>query len=301
MATEGSACAKATAAAAKDPAEKQKLAALGKKAMQEGLAKKWAQKQAGNSAEIRKGIQAEIKQAAPSAKNAVPKLESKVNPAEVKSFTEQQVAKSGAKPETPEFKKEAKQQYAAASGAAEKAAAEKTVKIETEKSKLFSEPSSPFGITKHADITPQEAAAVGSYKGSGYIAINKSLYETGTPHPYVAQLDSAIAKHALNHDATLYRGVKGGYASRIKGLKVGDTFTNHGYSSSSSSPKISTNFAGKQGVLLKIDAKAGQAGYPYGFHDSEKEYVLPRGLKYKVKSIEKSATGPAVVSVEIVK
>jgi hypothetical protein len=196
----------------------------------------------------------------------------------------QQVAETtGLTPVTPGFQKTAKKLYQTAAKQTEALTSQANTKIEQKQSSLYS---GPFGIVKHAEITPEEASAITHYKGSGYIPINKSLYQGGPQPSSIAQLDQAIAKHTLVQDMILWRGIKGNQAAHLKTLNVGDTFGNKGFSSTSSTHTVSRGFASSGGVLIKIEAKAGQKGYPYGFHDTEKEYLLPRGLKYRVKSIQ---------------
>ncbi len=59
-------------------------------------------------------------------------------------------------------------------------------------------------------------------------------------------------------------------------------------------------FANKEGVLFKINAPKGTNAYSYG-DSGEKEYLLPRNTKYKVKKIAKDTGQIPVIEVDVIK
>ena len=138
---------------------------------------------------------------------------------------------------------------------------------------------------------------MGWYKGPG-AQLNEAHYTKAVLSEHYKKmtkgLDSVIAKHTIDQDTVLYRGLHdkpgNAYASLLAQKGVGETFTNLGYSSATSGLNTSKAFGseyGGTGTLLIIDAPAGQAGYPYGFNDSEKEFLLPRGMTFQIN--EKAA------------
>lgn len=277
---------------ATDPAEKQKLIALSKKITQQKKAQSAVSQSMGASES------SALKTVTPPKPGTSSPPQYKPEQWQIKSATEKMIGETGVKTKTPEYKPVAKESYKQVQTEAEKQTEATNAKIEQKKSNTYS---APFGIKKMGEVSTEEGSAISNYKGSGYVPINKSLYMGNVPHQHVQAIDSAIAKHALEADTTLWRGVTGQYAEQLKTKAVGDVISNKGYSSSSSASKVSRSFAGKGGVLIKIDAKAGQAGYPYGFQDAEKEYLLPRNLKFKISKIEKDEAGIPNITVEIIK
>jgi hypothetical protein len=199
----------------------------------------------------------------------------------VKSQTQAASTAGGAQAGSAEFKKQAKEGYKLSTAAEAKAKHEAIV------AEITNQDPKPFNITKHSAIEPHEAEAISSYKGSGYSTLNSYLYENGgkvAAHhaAKVKAIDSAIQKHTLNEDQVLYRGIKGSIADKLKALGPGDSWTAHGFNSTSSGFQTPNSFAGNNGVILRIEAKAGQKAYPFGFADYEKEILLPRGVNFKV-------------------
>jgi len=84
----------------------------------------------------------------------------------------------------------------------------------------------------------------------------------------------------------VYRGIEG-----LHGLKVGSRIVEKGFLSVSTSQELAANFAGTSDpVLLRIQAKG-----PYINMGTEKELILPRGLRLGVTKVShetiKSSTG----------
>lgn len=234
------------------------------------------------------------------------------------TFVAQQAIQAATAPVgTPQFKKQATTAYKSATKAyttaQEQAGIAAVQHIQVGKLKL----------QQVGQLSNDEAKAMFNYQTEvpsdpslHYKTINTAHYtdppKTLTPvqQAHVKQMDAAINKFRLKEDMTLYRGIKPGvYAQKIKAAKVGETIPGQGYNSASASLHVSNSF-GSGGVVMKIDAKAGQAGFPMGVsgsktHSSEGEYLLPRGLKFKVKSIDKITTSSGydikVVTVDIVK
>jgi len=184
-----------------------------------------------------------------------------------------------------------------------------------------SEPEDP----QQEDLSEKEQLAVSKYTGSAYKEINGYLngeFDQKSPPPEIEIIDNVISKNKLSEDMYLYRGIpipkNLSLARFLNMLNYGDKnsptiLENLGYSSTSSRMRIAETFVSKHGlaggVVLRINAKAGQNAFfvsgDVGI-DYEKEYILPRGTKYRVtgytvtaKSLNNYEYG-AIVDVEIV-
>ncbi len=126
-----------------------------------------------------------------------------------------------------------------------------------------------------------EAAALYSHKGNGVLnsAIrNDRLSEDPRVEATVKSLDSAIAKHAMEKDTYVLRGLNGDWARRLhQMLQDGDAFVEPGYTSTSAA----TPFGSSVLVRIRIPAGANAAPIPTRYPD-ENEYLLPRGARFVV-------------------
>jgi hypothetical protein len=161
--------------------------------------------------------------------------------------------------------------------------------------------------------------ALSVYKASGYSFINEQLREPSQPKEKhienkIDKIDQAIeGAPPLKNPVLAYRGIanQGLMGSFFfNKLKVGDTFQDLGYVSTTLNPKIAATFAGekgtvygktpveKQGMILQYHLPKGAKGL---FLDSftnnfgEYELLLPRGSKFKVTQIRGK-----IIDVEIV-
>ena len=85
----------------------------------------------------------------------------------------------------------------------------------------------------------------------------------------------------------VYRGL--GRGTAVRGLDVGDTFKDRGFSSTSLSERVATKFADFDNpIVAEIRLRKGQrAGFlsgnwGLGDVDDELEVLLPRGLSYNI-------------------
>lgn len=81
-----------------------------------------------------------------------------------------------------------------------------------------------------------------------------------------------------------YRGITGDFAQKIKNLKVGETFTDKGFQSTSYDKDVAKTFAGEKGVMLNIKTKGGLGkGIDiYSDRYNESEYLLAMNSTMKV-------------------
>lgn len=172
-------------------------------------------------------------------------------------------------------------------------------------------------------LPPEDAEALRGYTGNGaYGPVNSGLRESAERnkpgsktyldkryHEYVDHLDQAIARSPAPRDMVVYRGVNGetmtGSGRRdFADMKPGDTFTEHGFVSTSADPKIGNDFSKGYGVRAGVEL---HIAVPKGFpaapvpsdFEAEKEFLLPRGAKYRVNKVEHLADGTTVVHVTV--
>ena len=110
----------------------------------------------------------------------------------------------------------------------------------------------------------------------------------------MSNIDKAIEKIKLTEDKELKRGVGSNAADFFNKLKVGDTYEDKGYSSTTTSDKALDAFRGEEGSIeLVIKAKKGSNAVSMAeigdeslkrTYAEEQEFLLPRNSKFKVLS-----------------
>lgn len=101
-------------------------------------------------------------------------------------------------------------------------------------------------------------------------------------------LDSLLRYHSVDVSSiSLWRGVKD-FKYELSDIQEGSVFTNLSYTSTSTDPEIAASFSRKEApILLKVAAKKGY--HVGGQYASESEFLLKRGLTFKVVSIHENA------------
>jgi hypothetical protein len=145
--------------------------------------------------------------------------------------------------------------------------------------------------------------AIDSYTRGSY-TLNTQLRtgrDTKDVQPIISGLDKWFARSKATQ-GIYYRGFNSGgtEASIWENMRVGDTYSDKGYGSFSTSRKIGEDFSGlfnkQEGYL--IVARGGAYPIPYGIKGSgrfpvgtgyapEKEALMPRGTTYKITKINK--------------
>lgn len=135
--------------------------------------------------------------------------------------------------------------------------------------------------------------ALRSYVGNGYRKMNAALRKSnGKKHALGGAKLSELTKHPLSRAHHLYRGVS--LEAGVHKLKKGDTFTDHGFTSATTSGNLARSWREHDGVNVKtgkashsyhsvvahIHAPKGTKGHEYGGH--ENEVILHHGTKFKV-------------------
>lgn len=179
---------------------------------------------------------------------------------------------------------------------------------------------------KHEDakLPPEDTEALRGYTGNGAFGpVNGGLRESADRvkpgskvylnrmyHDYVDHLDRAIAQSPAPRDMVVYRGVNGetpaGSGRKpFSELKAGDTFDEHGFVSTSSNPEVgagySKGFGVRAGAELHITVPKGFPAAPVLASEfpAEREFILPRGAKYRVSKVEQLADGTTIVHATI--
>ena len=159
--------------------------------------------------------------------------------------------------------------------------------------------SSPSGATTVKGLTPDEADAMRYYvERAGYMHINHALRHgksiSGEAKKMVPILDK-LTNRKLD-EMTVFRGISPRAFGR---LKVGMTFTDKGFASTSKNLKTASCFGY---FAMKIRVPAGSKGFDIGSRAGkgykEQEVLLRRNSQFRIDKISSDPGGHNVVSVE---
>jgi hypothetical protein len=181
-----------------------------------------------------------------------------------------------------------------------------------------------------SDNNPTFARGLHDYTGNDYYRINNELRGVKTSQPELSEkqreiMDSQIqsidrlmaSAPGLKEEITTYRGLSNGY--QVLNTPIGGTFTDKGFSSTSTDFKTATSFTNNTAnlspdpVVLEIVSPVGTQGINVQsfFEDNpsfsagneirglEKEWLLPRDTTYKVTGWQ-AEKGYTRVKVEVV-
>lgn len=285
--------AKEVAFVSKNPEEKQKLVALAKQAIAENTKKTaWVKEYSDFDWVATEPVAPKVKKV-------------KAAPLGAPGTTSAKVTKPApvAKPASAKTQEEAKAKLKATVDtevAVNPAAATKYDKVASQH----------FATTPSSPVTAAELDAKSHYKGPG-ATLNKFLYDAnfksnlspGQVAQYqklTVQLDSLIAKHSLDGDMTLYRGVGGSFVKELLKYSPGETFVFDNFTSASAKIGVGAKFAYPEGVILKFQTPKGTPVFSFNDPDYESEYLFGRNAKFKVVSIDKEAGKYPVIHVDLV-
>jgi hypothetical protein len=163
--------------------------------------------------------------------------------------------------------------------------------------KLFSQRLKGFTEAAH----PEFSGAISNYESRLGYDMNEALRD-----PQISEdgykstidlLDKAIdIAPALSEELVAYRGVKGNGLKFFENLKVGDTYEDKGYTSTTIDAGVAQQFGGQQpyydGLVFRMKLPAGTKGiFPSGYHEpmygwtpsmTEAEFLMPRNSKFKI-------------------
>ena len=163
-----------------------------------------------------------------------------------------------------------------------------------------------------AKLTNRELSAVKFYSNHGDEAMNTYLrtgqlsdelkeygHNVKSTQEKIKDLDSALAKSGgMPENTVLYRGLE----TIPDGLKVGNTFTEKGYSSMSRSKDTADAFAPEGGAVMHIKVPKGTPGADIesmSFWSTEQEFVGARGTSFHIDRIKQS-TGVSHIYAHVV-
>lgn len=171
----------------------------------------------------------------------------------------------------------------------------------------------PKGTAAHAvaksSFSDAEKSAIKAYSSDkgmipAYKEINTGLRsDSEVPDEHkqtVADLDAAFSTAIAKESFKVYRGVSVEFAEK---LSKGKAFVDKAFSSTTSDKNIAKEFSGKRGVVMEISVPKGAKALSLkdvSQYPEEKEVLLNRGGKYKVKGESIDDSGNKVLHVEYV-
>ena len=153
------------------------------------------------------------------------------------------------------------------------------------------------------DLTPTQADVLKEYTSAGYILVNDELRTPGGRSPsqmaraaeMTANLDSVFdsPKARFQSNGVVYRGADGPIfdALRAGTLRKGDVYEDKAFVSTSIDALLAAQFSSRvlgEKTLLRIRVKKGQRGLhveSVSGHRDERETLLPRGAKFRVRGV----------------
>ena len=113
------------------------------------------------------------------------------------------------------------------------------------------------------------AKALHMYKGPWFSVLNGALRKDQALDKDCQYIDSTLQAlmDSCPTDILLYRSIDGAFAENIANLKIGQTFTELGYSSTSFDAKSALNFDSTKITLLVIHPERSKCIYIDGFRD----------------------------------
>jgi hypothetical protein len=165
----------------------------------------------------------------------------------------------------------------------------------------------PVGADPHKPVDPgkgsktltkEEQQSIEHYQGEkGFEKINNSLRAGNAPGAHAERLSSAISKHKLIDDTTVYRGIGNTLSKQLsdkwRDREVGDppiTFVDKGFVSTSMDKKVAETFS-KNVVTIKLPKGHNVLPIVDRSMSHEAEILLNRGTKFKVTNMRKTAAG----------
>lgn len=169
----------------------------------------------------------------------------------------------------------------------------------------------PSEVRRRGALTPDEAFALSTYKGSGYSRVNPWMREgRDASRPDLAreaaQIDAAMARSPLADDVVVHRGIVDpelvfGDAARVN--LAGAQWRELAYVSTSTAEGPARNFAlfaaGGEAAVMRILVPKGTGAVELSNGDYEAELLLQAGLRMRVVSDSGPGTRPRLLDVEV--
>ena len=183
-----------------------------------------------------------------------------------------------------------------------------TQEIESDSFSSMSPSQARRGLHSRATLSGAQKVAIGDYTTTGSWTLNAALRDGKGKFPrsetvdvprftergdtdsasvtlgsMANALDAAIADTSASRPIVLYRGVD------RDSVSVGQTFTDHGYTSATLTPGKA--FGASDRFVVKIEVPAGSKALYLGSLsnvESEDEVILPRGSRFQVTAVRKT-------------
>lgn len=168
-------------------------------------------------------------------------------------------------------------------------------------------------------LTVDERQALGTYQGPAFKGINHMLRTGGVGQRYrktVEGLDSAIEKGRISAPTKMYRGVDSReklFGTRDLDSIVGKELIDPGFVSTTSAESVAIQFTqnaagrGTNGAIIEMLLPEGTKGAwmresleKKGLTLTEDEFILPRGMRFRVAGIKRSKHGAPTIIVEVI-
>jgi hypothetical protein len=150
-------------------------------------------------------------------------------------------------------------------------------------------------------LTPTEYAAMQVYSSGSYKRINNTLRDVTDATPkqkQVAKAYETAVSRALdklpNQPGTAYRGIGANRLGALGDVKPGDTISDKGFASSSTSREIAKGF-GRHTLVIRHKSGKDFSKVVGGF---ENEVLFKPGTKFKVRKVETDQAGNTTITVE---
>jgi hypothetical protein len=159
-------------------------------------------------------------------------------------------------------------------------------------------PTSTFPVAsppppKDPELNVNQRIAVGAYTKSSQLNPTLRTSPEQADQWLVGQLDSVLNTNTLGVDASLFRRV-GATGEGAPKLKVGSTFTDKGYVSTTVKPATGGDFA------MRIKAPASTKGAyieSATYKRGEQEFLLPRNTSFRVTGVLRQTVGTRITTV----
>jgi hypothetical protein len=170
--------------------------------------------------------------------------------------------------------------------------------------------------TWQGSLTRAEANAVENYTGNYFIRVNGKLRGTWKTsfrdvatetNQQIRDLDSSLGKASLPEAMTVFRGAR----MDASQFKVGGTFSDKGFMSTSLRPTELTNFSkpavtiggmstdGKSAIAFKLTLPKGARAAGLPTNKMEMEVLVDRGSTFRITHVDRAANGATVVHAQL--
>lgn len=167
-------------------------------------------------------------------------------------------------------------------------------------------------MTRHIEHYKED-----SYELNGQLRENKGRIKAGYGFENFKRGLDKITSHRTSQDYTVFRGIHTnkdihglvpvikGKPTRFHDMKPGQEFTDHGYTGASLSPTRAQGFSHNSKDVFRIHVPKGSMAHYFDAHSNshahEKEMVLHRGSRFRVKGHTQGENGEHIIDLHLVR